>query len=330
MAAEDLYDLVEELDRGQFGTVYEARQVYLNRTVALKKIRIRADRDRTEALDEARKLAALPPHDNVVKVTDAGIWDQDHVYIASELHRAGSLERLVDRRPLAATRACELVSELCRGLEHLHHHNLLHLDVRPANVLLDETGAPLLTDFGLARWADRPGVDDWYWPHAAPELVEGGEGEPATDIYATGMTLAHLLTGGAICRPFPTEAAFLQASADGDWPALDELGLTVPQRLKKVIQKATEYDTTKRPSTIGSFKRSLDKATPAISFVGQPGEIWESTAGEWRVEMIEDEGVFDVKVQRRGRRRKDLEAERLTRRQAESHVRGLLGRFAYH
>ncbi len=83
--ADDRYELLDELGRGNFGVVVRARQVHLDRIYALKIIRVRTEPAR--ALDEARLLAALPEHDNVVKVHDAGLWDDTHVFIASELCR---------------------------------------------------------------------------------------------------------------------------------------------------------------------------------------------------------------------------------------------------
>ncbi len=105
---------------------------------------------------------------------------------------------------------------MCRGLDHVHRGGLLHLDIRPTNVLIGSDGKPKLIDFGLARWTHDPAVEEWYWPHAAPELVEVSEGQVATDIYGMAMTLAHLLTGGDICQPFLAGAALVEASANGD------------------------------------------------------------------------------------------------------------------
>lgn len=324
--ADDRYELLDVLGRGNFGVVVRARQVHLDRIYALKIIRLRGAPERV--LGEARLLAALPEHDNVVKVHDAGLWDDNHVFIASELCTGGSLEDLAATTPLDPRRACDLISQACRGLGHLHHNELLHLDIRPANILIAD-GSPRLVDFGLARLVDDAEVEDWYSPHAAPELIEAGHATAAADIYSMAMTLAHLLTGGRICRPFPSGAELVRASADGEWPRVGELGVNVPARIRKLIDASTQYDPDARPRTIEEFKRVLDKGTPATSFLplNDQGTL-VSSDGDWSIAMVEKHGCFDVEVRRGGRRRTKLGAESVTAAQARSHVAKLVGLFA--
>lgn len=323
--ADDRYECLGELGRGVFGVVYRARQVHLDREYALKLLHVRSDV--SSVLEEARRLAALPEHENVVKVLDAGRWDENRVFIASELCGGGSLEDLCSAGPLDPTTACRLIAEACRGLAHLHHHELLHLDVRPANILM-AGGSPRLVDFGLARWTHDAEVHDWYGPHAAPELVEMGTATEATDIYAMAMSLAHLLTGGSICRPFPGGVNLVRASADGEWPRLDELGEHVPPRLRKLLREATTYGARDRPQTVDEFKQRLDKATPAVSFKVEREGVLSSTDGSWSIAIVERSGACDVEVRRNGRQRRTLGVEGVTTARARAHVAKLLGRFA--
>jgi eukaryotic-like serine/threonine-protein kinase len=261
-------------------------------------------------------------------VLDAGRWDNDHVFIASELCSGGSLDTLAAAGPLDPSRACDLVSQACRGLAHLHHHDLLHLDIRPANILI-AGNVPRLVDFGLARWVTDAEVDDWYSPHAAPELVESGRATHATDIYAMAMSLAHLLTGGRICRPFPVGAELVQASADGDWPRLDDLDINVPPRVRKVIDAATQYDADARPQTVDDFKRLVERATPVVSFLPPaPDGTLVSSDGIWSVGTVEKAGRYGVEVRRSGRRRNALGADELAAAKARAHVKKLVSQFA--
>jgi len=323
--AEEPYEIVGQLGRGHFGAVYEARHLALGWTVALKLIPVRTTVE--VVLEEARKLATLPRHDNVVQVVDAGPWGDSAVYIASELCLGGSL---ADRAgtPLDPATVCGLVSDACRGLDHLHQHDLLHLDIRPANILLSE-GTPRLADFGLARWNDEADVEVWYGPHAAPELVESGRATAASDVFSMAMTLAHLLTGGTICRPFPVNAELVQASAHGEWPRLDELGPHVPTRLCKLLEEATQYDHAARPSSVAAFKRALDRATPAVAFIPTADGTLESIGGEWSISTrATATGRVRVEVRRNGRRRSQLGKDDLTDAQARRYVASLVRRFA--
>jgi serine/threonine protein kinase len=323
------YQLKEELGSGNTGTVYRAHHRDLGREVAVKLITLDFVRDRDELLSEARKLASLDDHENVVKVWDAGDWDDRSVYVASEYCPGGSLEDISKAGLVDPGRACCLVSDVCRGLDHVHRGGLLHLDIRPANVLIGSDGKPKLIDFGLARWTHDPAVAEWYWPHAAPELVEACEGRVATDIYGTAMTLAHLLTGGDICRPFLAGAALVEASANGDWPRLEKLGPNVPKKLQKVISQAVEYDPTARQATIQVFKRQLDGATPAVSFAIQADGTLTSTTEGWVIRTVPVGKTYDVEVRKRGRRRNELGAPGLAAPKARGLVRNLVKGFAY-
>ena len=183
-------------------------------------------------------------------------------------------------------------------MDYVHHRNLLHLDIRPANIPIGTDCRPRLIDFGLARWAHDPGIDELYYPHAAPELVEATQGMVGTDIYGMGMTLAHLLTGGAICRPFLTGIDLVEASVNGDWPRLDKLGPNVPQKLRKVIEQSVQYDPAKRQPTIEIFKKQLDKATPAVVFTVVDDNTLASSADDWTISTVERKGAYDVEVRR--------------------------------
>lgn len=314
--ADQRYEILGELGRGNFGIVYLARHTILDRECALKLVPVAGD----EVLAEAQNLAALPEHDNVVKVLDAGIWDGHLAFIASELCVDGSLADLADGHPLDPATAITLISDTCRGLEHLHQHGMLHLDIRPANILR-AGGRPLLADFGLARWKHEADVDDWYGPHAAPEFVETGRASPLSDIFSMAMTLAHVLTGGSLCRPFPALAQLVEGSADGDWPPLNKLGPNVPAKLRRVIQKATQYDPDQRPQSVAEFKRELDRATPVVSLaVSEEGHL-ASLDGLWSVDTIQSKGGrYSVEVRKNGRRRQPLCSKDLTPDQAEKAV----------
>lgn len=323
---DDRYRIEGQLGRGHFGVVHLARHLALDRTCALKVIPVRTTT--TDVLEEARKLAAVPAHDNVVKVLDAGAWDDSHVFIASELCMGGSLADRVARHALDPATGCGAVSDTCRGLDHLHQHELLHLDIRPANILM-ANDAPRLVDFGLARWTHDADVDDWYGPHAAPELVESGRAAPTTDIYAMAMTLAHLLTAGAICRPFPLNAQLVQESADGHWPRLAELPPNVPPRLRKVLDQATQYDPETRPSSVSEFKRLVDRATPAVSFLPPDDDgTLVSSDGIWSITTDPKSDRFNVDVRKNARRRGELCAAGLTAAQARKHVDKVVKRLA--
>lgn len=325
MATDD-YALDRLLAGGRFGKVYLGHGK-LERDVAVKLIE--RVRDADSLLHEARKLASVPDHEHVVGVHHAGIWSDGRPFIVMDYCPGGSLEDLASR-PVDPATACRYLGELCRGLDHVHQHDLLHLDLRPANVLIGSDRKVKLVDFGLSKYVSDSEVNDWYQPHAAPELIETGKGSRASDVYAAGMTLAHLLTGGTICRPFPTGADLVDASANGDWPRLAALGLNVPSRLRRVIAVSTDYDEGKRPQSARELKDLVDRAAPAVSFEADGSGGWISTDGEWRIVVAGSSRTGScVEILRRGRRRNDLRKEGLTPAQAQRRAAQMMNQLSY-
>jgi serine/threonine protein kinase len=198
------YDILGELGRGGMGIVYKARQVKLNRLVALKMVLSGQHAGRDDLLrfrTEAEAVASLQ-HLNIVQIYEVG--DQDGCpYFSLEYVTGGSLEDKLDREALLpAAAAAQLLETLARAVHAAHQRGIIHRDLKPANVLLTSDGVPKITDFGLAKRLDAPGQTSTGSvmgtpSYMAPEQAEGKTRElgPAVDIYALGAILYELLTG---------------------------------------------------------------------------------------------------------------------------------------
>ena len=157
------YEIVRRIAQGGMGTVYEARQISLGRTVALKLITggILAGEEEVRRFHREAEAAASLDHPGIVPIYDTGEGDGQHFFSMklveggnlAELNAAVSVEER--SRPAWARRAATLVAKMARALQHAHSRGVLHRDIKPTNILLDDDGAPLLTDFGLARLADQ-------------------------------------------------------------------------------------------------------------------------------------------------------------------------------
>jgi serine/threonine-protein kinase len=204
-AAPPGYELLGELGRGGMGVVYRARQVGLNRLVALKMILSgghAGPRERARFKAEAEAVARLS-HPNIVSVYEVG-EHQGRPFLALELVAGGSLAQHLQGKPLQARRAAELVAALARGARAAHEAGVVHRDLKPANVLMGVSvgAAPKIADFGLAKRLDEPGAtrtgDVMGTPsYMAPEQAAGRWREvgPHTDVYALGAILYECLTG---------------------------------------------------------------------------------------------------------------------------------------
>lgn len=323
----DRYELGEKLGEGQMTVgVYRAKHRDLGTDVAIKLIELHHPDHRARLLEEGRHMANITANDHIVQVLDSGDWDDDHVFLAVELCDGGSLEAQSAGGPLDPQTACRYVSDACRGLQHLHGEGILHLDIRPANILLSG-GKPKLADFGLARPDGDAGMGTVYAPHVAPEVISTMHGSPQADQFSMAMTLGHLLTDRDFCSgsvPAPTDA-----KAWKQRPDLRTLGPHVPDRLRRVLAKATSFNPDDRYTSVEEFKRNIDRATPALAFMPGDDGTLVSTDGRTEIRRSAKRNGWTVELVINGRRRTADGRTELTDSQADKHLRSLITKYGY-
>ena len=198
------YELLEEIGRGGQGMVYRARQKSLNRLVALKVIGLghwATDAHLKRFRREAEAAASLD-HPGIVPIYEVGERDGSY-YFSMKLVEGGQLDEVVRREPMPIRRAVELMVKVARTVHYAHEHGILHRDIKPGNVLLDQKGEPHLTDFGLARLIETEStvtrtMEVLGTPsYMAPEQAVGNNAaiSGVTDVYGLGAVLYQLLTG---------------------------------------------------------------------------------------------------------------------------------------
>jgi serine/threonine protein kinase/Tfp pilus assembly protein PilF len=198
------YELLEELGRGSQGVVYRARQKSLHRTVALKVVAYGqwASQAHLKRFRREAEAAASLDHPCIVPIYEVGERDGS-CYFSMKFVEGGQLDEVVRRAPLSIRQSTELIAKVARTVHHAHEHGILHRDIKPGNILLDEKGEPHLTDFGLARLVEADstvtrtrevlGTPSYMAPEqAAGETTKLGK---ATDVYGLGAVLYQLLTG---------------------------------------------------------------------------------------------------------------------------------------
>jgi serine/threonine protein kinase len=248
------YEIKHELGRGGMGVVYEARQVSLNRPVALKMIKaglLAGDNELQRFQNEAEAVALLD-HPSVVPVYEVGEHEGQR-YFSMKLVAGGSLVPLLDRFKSDPKAAAMLVAEAAEAVAHAHMRGILHRDLKPANILVDELGRPHVTDFGLAKRLEADadltvsGAILGTPGYMAPEQAMGRRGSitTATDVYGLGSVLYFLLTGRA---PFGGESVVDTLDAVRNTPPEPptRTNARVPRDLETVCLKCLDKDPQRR------------------------------------------------------------------------------------
>ena len=198
------YELLEEIGRGGQGVVYRAHQKSLNRTVALKVIGLGqwATQAHLKRFRREAEAAAGLDHPCIVPIYEVG-EREGSCYFSMKFIDGGQLDEVTKRESISARTAAELIAKLARTVHYAHEHGILHRDIKPGNILVDATGEPHLTDFGLARLLETTStvthtMDVLGTPsYMAPEQASGHNEQltGATDVYGLGAVFYQLLTG---------------------------------------------------------------------------------------------------------------------------------------
>src|ERR1051326_834731 len=198
------YELLEEIGRGGQGVVYCARQKSLNRTVALKVIGLGhwATETHLKRFRREAEAAASLDHSRIVTIYEGGGRDGS-CYFSMKFIEGGQLVEVASREAMPIRHAVELIAKVARIVHYAHEHGILHRDIKPGNILLDQKGEPHLTDFGLARLVETESTvtrtrEVLGTPsYMAPEQAVGNNEalSSVTDVYGLGAVLYQLLTG---------------------------------------------------------------------------------------------------------------------------------------
>jgi TolB-like protein/tRNA A-37 threonylcarbamoyl transferase component Bud32/Tfp pilus assembly protein PilF len=261
------YELLEQIGRGGQGVVFRARQKSLNRTVALKVISLGqwASEAHVKRFRREAEAAARLEHPCIVPIYEVGERDGS-CYFSMKFVEGGQLDEVIRREPMPPRRAVELIAKVARTVHYAHEHGILHRDIKPGNILLDQKGEPHLTDFGLARLVESEStvtrtLEVLGTPsYMAPEQAEG-ENEAvssATDVYGIGAVLYQLLTGQPPFAGGTTyETIKLLLDTEPRPPRL--LNRKIDRDLSTICLKCLEKDPKRRYSSALALAEDLER-----------------------------------------------------------------------
>ncbi|MEO8290651.1 MAG: protein kinase [Gaiellaceae bacterium] len=274
------YELQELVGTGGMSSVYRARDAVLERAVAVKVLHehFSDDPEYVERFErEARAIARLN-HPNIVTVIDRGEFD-GREFIVFEHVSGDTLKALVDREgPLAVPQALAITHQVARGLAFAHEHGVVHRDVKPHNILIDEEGAAKVTDFGIARSLEstegltETGALLGTSEYIAPEQASGRPVDERSDQYSLGIVLYELLAG----RPPFTGDSFMAVAMkhlQEPVPSVREHRPDVTPRLDAIVGRALAKRPQDRFSSTEAMMAALEAAIAdeAVAHAGLNG-----------------------------------------------------------
>jgi len=259
-------EILEVAGRGGMGTIYKARQPQLDRLVALKILSPELGRDPAFAQRFAREAQALAKlnHSNIVGIFDFG-QAGGFYYFLMEYVDGVTLRQLIEQKLIHPEEAQRIVIEICHALQYAHEEGLVHLDIKPSNILLDKKGRVKIADFGLARLigrkdrgasgGDGPAIMGTP-PYMAPELVEKPRKvDGRADIYALGVVFYEMLTGEVPPENFVPPS--IKAHVD--------------PRLDAVVARALARQPRRRYSDAGELRAAVERITGR--YQNLPGDV---------------------------------------------------------
>jgi serine/threonine-protein kinase len=273
------YEILDEIGRGGMGVIYRARQRHSRRIVAVKRI-LSYQAESHETLmrfrREAEAVASLD-HPNILPIYEVNESEDGLPFFSMKFATGGSLHRAAASLRNEPRRCVQLMAKVARAVEYAHSRGILHRDLKPGNILLDDRGEPLVSDFGLAKWLDTNrdltkslttfGTPGYITPEQAEALAT--DLTPAADVYSLGAILFDLLTGRP---PFlgANALSVIRQASETPAPKLRSLTRSHDHDLETICARCLERDPKARYQSAGDLAGDLERWVDGRPIVARP------------------------------------------------------------
>lgn len=271
------YKIIGKLGAGGMATVYKAHELSLNRIVALKILspRLSEDTDFIKRFHREAQSAAQLNHPNIVHIYAIGEEEGFH-YFAMEYLKGKTLSGIKkEEGMLPAARSLAIIKQVAAALGEAHKAGLVHRDIKPCNIMLDDTGNAKVTDFGIAYVANaktkltQDGSIIGTPEYLSPEQCEGKTVDGRSDIYSLGVTLYELLTGKT---PYEadTPVSMLMKIVKGNFPPIGQVNPAVPEPVQKIVEKMMQTDPQNRYANADELMIELQEVEKVLTMPEVP------------------------------------------------------------
>ena len=264
MLLSERYEIIDKVGSGGMADVYNAKDLRLNRNVAIKVLKLEYSNDAkfvSKFRVEAQSVAGLS-HPNIVNVYDVG-EDDTLYYIVMELVEGITLKKFIEKKGrLEINEAIGIGIQIAQGIEEAHKNNIIHRDIKPQNIIISKEGKVKVTDFGIAKAATSNTITSNAMGsvhYISPEQARGGYSDEKSDIYSLGVTLYEMLLGKV---PFEGDSTVTVAFAHVHEEAvpLEEIDGMIPRSLSRIVQKCMQKKPDMRYESAGALIMDLRRA----------------------------------------------------------------------
>ena len=305
------YEMLEKIGNGGMAIVYKARDIVLNRNVAVKVLRdeFTTDDEFIRRFETEAQSAARLTHSNIVSIFDVGV-DNGIYYIVMELIQGKTLKEIIveEQGPLPWKWSINVAIQIASALEMAHRNNIVHRDIKPHNIIITEDGVAKVTDFGIAKAVSNSTITAFGTTigsvhYFSPEHARGGFTDAKSDIYSLGVVMYEMVTGKV---PFDADtpvSVALKHMQEQPVPPI-QVNSNVPVAVNKIIMKALQKDPTLRYQTATEMVRDLRAAlkNPTGDFVEQ--REYDLTAATQKIATDAYGNVID-ETENRGKKEKE-------------------------
>ena len=269
LTIKDQYKVVEHIGRGGMADVWSARDQRLNRLVAIKTISqsLSTDVDPVAMFEQEAQTIAQMEHPHILPIYDFGDY-RSNLYIVMRYVTGGSLEDKLEEKPLTLQEALQIGGNIGKALDYAHENNVIHLDLKPPNILMDSAGSPYLADFGLATVLDTQGraqnPGSGTLLYMAPEQLVAEVIDHRADIYSFCVMMYHMLTG---TLPFDgmIPLAIKQLQFRDQLPSLEDFNPEIPFQITDILRQGTSTEANQRQGSLTEIIEQMREAIRATT-----------------------------------------------------------------
>lgn len=274
------YEIIEKTGMGGMATVYRAKDLVLNRDVAVKVLKeeFTTDEEFVKRFNTEAQAAASLSHPNIVSIYDVGN-EENTYYIVMELIRGKTLKQIItEEGKLPWKWSVNIAIQIASALEMAHKHNIVHRDIKPHNIIITEDGIAKVTDFGIAKAVSNSTITAFGTTigsvhYFSPEQAKGGYTDAKSDIYSLGVVMYEMLTGRVPFDADTSVSVALKHMQEEPIPP-DEVNEDIPKAVNDIILKAMQKEPSARYQTASEMVKDLSKSLkdPDGDFVSEEEE----------------------------------------------------------